>query len=98
MESPVALESRGLSLKRKRVDSPQVMALKKPRDEGGVLPQDDGKLTTCPETGDLSAGVYKAFVKNALDEVEKVSYAVFPIYTSPLTNRRLRLSCSLFLT
>lgn len=63
-----------------------------------MLPQDDGKLTTCPETGDLSAGVYKAFVKNALDEVEKVSYAVFPIYTSPLTNRRLRLSCSLFLT
>lgn len=81
MESPVALESRGLSLKRKRVDSPQVMALKKPRDDGG---QEEGKQTsngTGPPPpqktgGDLSAGVYKAFVKNALDEVEKVSLVV----------------------
>ncbi|AOW04707.1 RNA polymerase I-specific transcription initiation factor RRN3 [Yarrowia lipolytica] len=87
MESPVALESRGLSLKRKRVDSPQVMALKKPRDEGGVLPQDDGKLTTCPETGDLSAGVYKAFVKNALDEVEKQNYSPLGKLTDQITKK-----------
>lgn len=56
------------------MDSPQVMALKKPREEAS--PQDDGN-TTCQETGDLSAGVYKAFVKNALDEVEKVSTVVY---------------------
>lgn len=67
-------------MKRKRVDSPQVMALKKPRDDG----QEEGKQTstgTGPPPaqktgGDLSAGVYKAFVKNALDEVEKVSLVV----------------------
>lgn len=74
MESPVALESRGLTLKRKRVDSPQVMSLKKPRD--GACPQDDGKMASRQDKTSLSAGVYKAFVKNALDEVEKVSCAV----------------------